>query len=632
MMVVIKRENQPTSLIPTPLTPQMSSIQPSSVRAKKSTRTVGQNYQYWSLIAIFSLVMVGGIGWRLWHLQIVEGQKHSLQAQNNRIRLIPKLPVRGNIFDRQGRLLASSRLSHSVFLWPRVAKREDWQRTRKRLSQILLIPEADIQKAIDKRGLFSNTLVPLARSLTPAQITALAELSSTRDGLEVDIEAVRYYPNKEAAAHILGYTREISDKKFAQLRSQGYRLGDVIGQMGVEAAFEKELRGEWGGFQVEVDGSGKAIRALGSKKARPGQNLSLTIDLNVQKAAEAALGDRNGAIVAMNPNTGEILALVSRPGFDPNIFSSTVTHQVWRKLNAKGDPFVNRALSGFPPASTFKIITATAGIESGKFSPNTTLRTYGSLNIGGTVFRDWNGAGFGTIGFAGALQWSSDTFFYQIGRGVGGPTLIDWTRKYGFGKRTGIELKSEEFKGLVADDTWKQKRYKLPWSVGDTVNMSIGQGFLQASPLQVAVMFSVPANGGYLVKPHLLKSKEPLSKWRKSLNIKPGTIKVLRQGLRAVVDSGTGKALNSPTIPPAAGKSGTAEAPPKENHIWFGGYAPINQPEIVVVAFGEHEGKDGGGGKIAAPMVLKVMEAYFNGKKTVVKVLNSDKVERSPVN
>jgi penicillin-binding protein 2 len=600
----------------------MSLIQPSSVRAKKITRSVGQNYQFWSIIFILSLVMVGGIGWRLWYLQLVEAEKHTLQAENNRIRLIPKLPVRGNIFDRHGRLLASSRLSHSVFLWPKVAQRDDWLQTRLRLAQILAISESEIQKIIDKQGNDINTLVPIARSLNPAQITALAELSSDRDGLEVDIEAVRNYPNKDIAAHILGYTGEITDTELAELRSQGYRLGDVVGQMGVEAAFEKELRGEWGGFQIEVDGSGKAIRTLGSKRARPGQDLQLTIDLNVQKAAETALGNRKGAIVALDPNTGEILALVSRPGFDPNIFSGRITNEIWRKLNAKGNPFVNRALRGFPPASTFKVITATAGIESGKFAPNTVLQTYGSLNIGGTIFRDWNGAGFGPLGFAGALQWSSDTFFYQVGKGVGGPTLIDWTRRYGFGKKTGIELTSEESKGLVADNTWKQKNYKLDWSVGDTVNMSIGQGFLQATPLQVAVMFAVPANGGYLVKPHLLKSKEPVTKWRKSLNIKPETLKVIRQGLRAVVDSGTGKALNSPTIPPAAGKSGTAEAPPRENHIWFGGYAPLNKPEIVVVAFGEHEGKDGGGGKIAAPMVLKVMEAYFNSKKTPAKLVN----------
>lgn len=234
------------------------------------------------------------------------------------------------------------------------------------------------------------------------------------------------------------------------------------------------------------------------------------------------------------------------------------------------------------------------------------------MTIAGRKFADWNHAGFGVLGFAGALKWSSDTFFYQVGKEIGGQTLIDWTHKYGFGQKTGIELAPEEAAGLVADETWKRKRLREPWTVGDTVNMSIGQGFLQATPLQQALIFAVAANNGYRVKPHLLKDDEESKQWRESLNLKPQTIRVLRQGLRAVVDGGTGAALNSPTIPPAAGKSGTAEAPPGEPHIWFGGYAPADKPEIVVVAFGEHEGANGGGGKIAAPMVLKVMEAYFN--------------------
>ncbi|MBW4619509.1 MAG: penicillin-binding protein 2 [Cyanosarcina radialis HA8281-LM2] len=595
----------------------MSLVPRSSVRSQKVTRTVGKSYQSLIIMLLITLVMLGGIGSRLAYLQLSQGERHRQMAQNNRIRLIPKLPVRGNIFDRKGRLLASSRLSRSVFLWPTVAGRKDWPKTRKELSQILKIPEAEIQNRLDRAGFNYKTLVPIARDLNPAQITALAELGTDKYGIEVDIEAVRNYPHGEVAAHLLGYTGEITDAELPKLRPKGYRLGDVIGQMGVERAFEKQLRGEWGGLQIEVDGSGKAVRTLGPKLSKPGKDIRLTIDLDLQKAAEAALGDRQGAIVAMDPNNGAILAMVSHPTFDPNVFSARVTTDTWRKLNRKDHPFVNRALRGFPPASTFKIVTTTAGIESGKFSPQTILQTYAALNIGGTVFRDWNHAGFGPLGFVGGLQWSSDTFFYQIGRGVGGPTLIKWTRKYGFGSLTGIELVAEEAAGLVADDRWKQKRLKLPWSVGDTVNMSIGQGFLQSTPLQVAMMFAVPANGGYRVKPHLLLDDEKSKKWRESLNIKPDTIRVLRQGLRAVVNAGTGKVLNVPTIPPAAGKSGTAEAPPGYSHIWFGAYAPADKPQIVVVAFGEHEGKDGGGGKIAAPMVLKVLETHFRTQKSI---------------
>ena len=208
---------------------------------------------------------------------------------------------------------------------------------------------------------------------------------------------------------------------------------------------------------------------------------------------------------------------------------------------------------------------------------------------------------------------SSDTFFYQVGRRVGGPTLIQWSRKYGFGQKTGIEFANEESKGLVPDETWKQKVMKMPWTIGDTINMSIGQGALQVTPLQAAIMFSVPANGGYRVKPHLLKDHEQAKSWRESLNMKPVTIRVLRDGLRKVVTEGTGKRLNVPSIAAASGKSGTAEAGAgRPNHTWFGAYAPSNQPEIAVVAFGENSGHHGG--TVCGPMVLQVLEAYFSRK------------------
>jgi penicillin-binding protein 2 len=250
-------------------------------------------------------------------------------------------------------------------------------------------------------------------------------------------------------------------------------------------------------------------------------------------------------------------------------------------------------------------------MESGKYSPTTVLPTYAALQVGGVSFGEWNHSGFGPLGFAGAMAWSSNTFHGQIGRGVGGPTLIQWARNYGFGQRTGIEL-LDESAGLVADDAWKRERFNWEWTVGDTVNMSIGQGFTQATPLQVAVMFAVPANGGYRIKPHLFKDNQGAKNWRQSLNMKQSTVDTLRRGLRQVVASGTGAALNVPHLPPVAGKSGTAEAPPGKPHAWFGGFAPFDKPEIVVVAFAEHSG--GGGGKVAAPIVRQVMEAYFKRK------------------
>lgn len=598
----------------------MKIIHPAYGGKTKTTRTVGRSFQALVLMLGITLALFGGIGSRLAYLQLIEGTRYRESADRNRIRLIPKQPERGNIFDRKGRILATSRLSHSVYIWPMAPKKPEWDSTKQRLAQILQMPAAEIQQRMDKAGVHSPSLIRMARDINPAQITALAEYKNQLKDVEVYIEPIRTYPNGQIAAHVLGYTGEMNDTTLAEKRKEGYRLGDVIGQMGVEAAFEKQLRGEWGGQQVEVDGRGTVLRYLGEKKAKSGQNVHLTLDLELQKAAEKALGDRQGAIVALDPRTGGVLAMVSRPTFDPNVFSKRITPAVWRSLQKKDYPFVNRALRGFPPASTYKIITTTAGLESGKFSPKTRLQTYACMNIGGTRFCDWNLAGFGVLDFPGALAWSSDTFFYQIGRGIGGPTLIEWTRKFGFGRKTGIELASEEAKGLVADDKWKRANYDLPWKVGDTVNMSIGQGFLQVSPLQTAVMFAVPASGGYRIKPHLLKDNEEAKKWRESLNMKPSTVQVVRQGLRQVVASGTGRALDSPTIPPAAGKSGTAETYKKKSHTWFGGYAPFDKPEIVVVAFAEHSG--GGGGKICAPMVLQVMEAYFNNGKAKGEVVS----------
>lgn len=578
-----------------------------------SSRTIGAHYQGIVLIILSSLVMVGGLGTRLAYLQLLQGERNQELAEENRIRLIPKPPERGKIFDRQGRVLVNNQFTYSVFLWPIAQKRAEWPQTLRLLSQILKIPKAEIQQRLEQAGYTSPSLIRIAQGLTPAQVVALAEYSSEMTGVEVDKEAIRNYPHGELGAHILGYIGELTETELKEKEEQGYRLGDVVGQMGIEAAYEKQLRGTWGGQQVEVDGAGQVIRILGEKPSKPGENVQLTLDLEVQKAAEKALVGRSGAIVAMNPNNGAILAMASNPGFDPNWFSKRITEAQWQELQNRDFPFVNRAIQAFPPASTFKIITTTAALESGAFSPNTVLMTYPSISIGGFTFHDWNDAGFGPLGFVGGLQWSSDTFFYQVGMRTGHKPIIDWSRRYGFGQKTGIDIPGEAT-GLVPDQAWKREVMGYDWFIGDTIIISIGQGALQTSPLQVAVMFAIPANGGYKVKPHLLKDNEEAKNWRESLNLKPSTLQVLRNGLRAVVTSGTGPAVNVPTLPPVAGKSGTAEDPPRQSHTWFGAYAPLSNPEIVVVAFGENTG--GGGGSVAAPMVRQVMEAYYKSQKS----------------
>ncbi len=597
----------------------MTLLQSFYLGGKKDVRTVGRSSQSIFFI-LFTLLIMGGIASRLAYLQLVEGSQYRQRAQANRVRTILKQPERGNIFDRNGKLLATTRYPHSVYLWPMAHTKAAWSKSGPLLAKILQIPREEIEKKLEETGYNTQALIRIARDLSVEQITALKEYESELRDVEIHTEAVRYYPHGKEFAHVLGYTRELTAEQLAKKKKEGYRLGDVIGQKGIEKAYEKTLRGEWGGQQVEVDRKGRPIRVLGEKQAKPGKDLQLTLDLDVQKAAEKALTGRNGAIVAIDPNNGDVLAMVSHPTFDPNIFSQQRPDPKKLKniLMGKDYPLVNRALSSFPPASTFKIVTTTAGLESGKFSPKTILQTYASLTVGGVTFGEWNHAGFGRIGFTKAMAMSSDTFFYQIGRAVGGKSLINWTRKYGFGQPTGIEL-ANEAKGFIPDESWKRRRWKMPWTVGDSINMSIGQGALLSTPLQVAVMFSIPANGGYLVKPHLLKNDAQAKSSRQSINLKPTTIEVLRKGLRMVVTEGTGRVMDKPTIPPAAGKSGTAEAwkevgkrRVKQNHAWFGGYAPINKPEIAIVAFAEHSG--GGGGSVAGPMVLEIMETYFQKK------------------
>jgi penicillin-binding protein 2 len=574
-------------------------------------RTVGRRYQSLMVMLMITVVMVGGIASRLAYLQLLQGERNRQLADDNRIRLIPRQPERGSILDRKGRILAGNRLSYAVFLWPIANRQQDWAPILPQLAEVLNIPLQEIEDRLEQAGYNSPVRVRIARGLSPAQVTALAEFSQELKGVQVEPEAVRNYPYGDLAAHVLGYTGEMSDEDLRLRQNDGYRLGDVIGQMGVESAFESQLRGEWGGQQVEVDGAGRVLRIMEEKPTEAGDDVQLTLDLDLQRAAETVLGDRKGAIVALNPNNGEILAMVSRPAFDPNLFSTYITDAQWQQLQSLDFPFVNRSLQGYPPASTFKIVTTAAAIESGAFPPGTVLPTYPYVEVGGIQFWDWNRAGFGPLDFRGAMAWSSDTFFYQTALTMGGTPLIQWTRRFGFGQKTGIEIAREEAAGLVPDGAWKQAELDEPWYAGDAVNMSIGQGYLQSSPLQVAVMFAVPANGGYRIRPHLLMGNQASSSWRESLDISPTTLQILQEGLREVITQGTGQSLNVPSLPPIAGKTGTAEDPPRLSHAWFGAYAPLDNPEIVVVAFAENSG--GGGGKVAAPMVRQVLEVYFNG-------------------
>ena len=559
----------------------ITSFPSTSSRAKKSTRTVGRHYQSVIIMLLISLFLLGGIGSRLAYLQLVQGPRNRELADNNRILLLPKRPARGTIYDRNGQILAGSRLSHAVSIWPIALPEEERDAVVQKLSEILDIPEADLHARLEQAGYESTQSVPIARGISPAQVVALA----------------------------MG----MNDEELQSKLEDGYRLGDFIGQMGAESAFEPQLRGGWGGQQVEVDSAGRVVRILGQKPSESGQDVQLTLDLELQKVAEAALGDRTGAIIDMDPRDGAILAMVSRPTFDPNIFSTQITDEQWQQLQGRTHPFLNRALRAYPPASTFKIVTTTAAIESGTFSPSTVLATYPYVQAGGILFWDWNKAGFGPLSFAGAMAWSSDTFFYQVAMRMGEAPLIEWTRRYGFGSKTGFELAPEESEGLVPDHAWKKEALDDIWYQGDTINMSIGQGYMLGTPLQVTVMFAIAANGGYKVTPHILKDDTGAPPPKEDIGMSDETIRILEQGLRQVATGCTGTVVNIATLPPISGKSGTAEADPYENHTWFGAFGPTDNPEIIVLSFGEHSG--GGGGSTAGPLTRQVIEAYFNQKQ-----------------
>ncbi|MCA1904610.1 MAG: penicillin-binding protein 2 [Cyanobacteria bacterium KgW148] len=575
-------------------------------KSLEQRRTVGRGHQPYVLGALMVILLLGVIGGRLFQLQILSGSYNRQLAENNRIRLIPRPPERGRIYDRHSRLLVTNRLAYAIYLWPIARSEREWQPIIDRLAELTKIPAPEIRKKILQEGYYSPNLVKIASNISPKLITYLAEHNEDFPGVQVEPEAVRYYPYGDVAAHILGYTGEITEEELSPRKEKGYRLGDTIGKMGAEFAFEPNLRGSWGGQQVEVDGMGHVLKVIGQKPPVPGGSIQLTIDLDLQKAAESALGNDRGGVVVLNPHNGEILALVSRPSFDPNVFSTPISQTTWARLNSEDKPFVNRVLQGYPPASTFKIVTTIAGLESGKFRADSVLPTYPYLDLGGLLFWEHNQAGFGTIGFVEALAYSSNTFFAQVGRAVGVNEIEKWARKLGLGKHSGIELDREEAEGLFPNPQWKQELFNQPWYVGDTINLSIGQGDLQTTLLQVAIMTAAVANGGYRVRPHLLLDKNSLVNAKTPIGMKESTLQVVHQGLAAVSEFGTGAGLA--TTIPFAGKSGTAEDPPRPSHAWFTAYAPRQNPQIVVVAFVENAGK--GGSAVAGPIVAEVINAY----------------------
>ena len=559
---------------------------------------------------------------RLFFLQVINNQSFKKMSDQNRIRLIATEPIRGKILDKNGELLASSKLEYSLIIKPQFVTETKWQEYKYSLANFLNleIEKLDLKyyDGINNQK-YSITLVD---NLSVEQIIKFKENEDNFLGIEILRKVKRDYPYKTLGAHAIGYTSAITNLEYEILSKKGYRLNDLIGRTGVEAAYENYLRGEWGGEMIEVNANGNVQKSLGIKPSKKGKDITLTIDLSLQKVAEKVLQDKKGgAVIVMDPRDGAIRAIASKPTFNLNFFTKDFKPE--KEYNelffSDSKPLFNRALNAYDPGSVWKIVTALAGMESGKFPPNTTLQTAPCLVYGSQCFREHNDEGFGAIGYEDALRVSSNTFFYQIGYGVGVDEINRISKILGFTKLSGIEIGDQEDRGLIASSKWAEngrgwgKPGKTPWVPEDIASMSIGQFVVQTTPMQIARAYAVIANGGYLVTPYLSKLGKENASYKQPIkvDIDPKHLQVIRNGLSKVVQSGTGVSMNygSYNFPPISGKTGTAEdALGGPDHAWFVCFAPSENSELLVVAFAENT--PGGGSVHALPMAKKILEEW----------------------
>ena len=543
-------------------------------------------------------------------------------SDQNRIRLIASQPIRGNILDRNGNILANSRLNYSLIIKPQFIDENSLDQKLVNLSSLLNISETQLIRLYNY-GINQNQYsIQLIDNLSPEQLIKFQENQNLFLGIEIKTQVVRNYPYDSLAAHAIGYTSPITQSEYAILSNDGYRLNDLIGRTGIEYAYEQLLRGEWGGELIEVDASGNFQRSLGVKPSQKGNDIQLTIDLDIQLVAEEVLKDKKGgAIIVMDPRDGAILAIASKPTFDLNFFSQDFKpEQEYNDLFfSDSKPLFNRALNAYDPGSVWKVVTALAGLESGIFPPSTLLETSPCIIYGSQCFREHNDLGFGIIGYEDALRVSSNTFFYQIGYAVGVDKINEISQILGFSQLSGIEISDQEDLGLIASSDWAEDGRgwgfpgETPWLPEDIASMSIGQFVVQVTPIQLARAYAAIANGGYLVTPHLSKlntnylSQSELVK----LEIDPEHIELIKNGLEKVVQSGTGVSINYglTNFPTISGKTGTAEdANGGSDHAWFVCFSPSDKSEILIVAFAENT--PGGGSVHALPMAKKILEVW----------------------
>ena len=569
---------------------------------------------------IISVLVIAVLIGRAAYLQIYQGEYYAGLADGNRIRIVPSMAPRGTFYDRNGELLVTNRPGFSVALLPLTAPISDG--VIDRLSDLLKVPTDEIKTKIAGHSGFNP--IRIKTDVTPDIVSIIEEQKSQYPGVVIEVTPIRDYILKQEGAHTFGYVSEINDTELEKMKDEGYKSGDIIGKFGLEKVYDKELRGENGGQQVEVDVSGKPVQILGRKEPVPGDDLELTIDINLQQAAEKAvdeqltqIGAHAAAAVVMNPQTGEILAMVSRPAFDPNLFAHGISSKDWNQLNNNPyHPMDNKTITGeYPPGSTFKIVTGTAALTEGVVTPDEQIFDSGHHWI--IPKGNADGEALGWLNFRTALAHSDNVYFYEMGNRLGIDRLEKYARMFGLGAKTGIDLPYEAT-GLVANRRYKEKNFDDgEWYLSETFDAAIGQGFNLVTPLQAAMVMGEIAADGKRYKPHVVNRiiapdgsvvKDFQPELLSQLDVPEEDIKLVQDGLHDVTKYGTAASSFRGFTVDIAGKTGTAENSQGRDHGWFVAYGPFDNPNIVVAVIVENGGY---GSQSAVPIGRKILEAAF---------------------
>ncbi|MBI4611716.1 MAG: penicillin-binding protein 2 [Candidatus Rokubacteria bacterium] len=559
---------------------------------------------------------------QLWYLQVLEGGYFRELSEKNRIRLRPAAAPRGILLDRNGIPLVDNRPAFTLSLI--ASEMENRQTVLARLAALLRIPYSELAEAVERVPPDSFMPVRVRRGLTLEEVTRVEEWRLELPGVVVEVEPQRAYPTSRFAAHLLGYVREVSDE---QLRQGRYRRGDMAGQSGLERLLDEYLRGRDGGERIEVDALGRPVQVLRRQEPVPGAHVVTTVDRRIQEVLERAMGDRAGAAVVMDPRTGDILAMTSGPAFDLDQFTGPLGREAWLRLVRDPQaPLLNRAFQGqYAPGSLFKVVVTAAGLQEGSLTPMDRVYCNGEFHLGDRVFKDWKEGGHGWVDLHRGLVQSCNIFFYHAGLKVGMEAITRYARAFGLGGLTGIVLPGEK-PGMVPFLDLRRGRRSRAAQSGDLVNLSIGQGQLLVTPLQVARMMAAVANGGILWKPRVVQRVEradgrllhtEANEMNGYVELAPVVWEFLRFALWGVVnEGGTGAAARLPGVE-IAGKTGTAQTTARSetgrgpDHAWFAAYAPAGDPQVVVALVVERGGM---GGRVAAPIARKIFQGIFMEK------------------